>query len=248
MKKFIKIQSSARNAKLSTISNLQRGGEEILPGTLHGGEEIKPGTLHGGEEIKPGTLHGGEEIKPGTLHGGEEIKPGTLHSGEEIKPGTLHGGEEIKPGTLHGGEEIKPGTLHSGVEQLKGGTLCAAFSPATYRTKDGNAFYKFRYVDIGGKFEIDIVEQPSYRHRSTDAHITHCLPSARNGQKICISSGHEPTSLDGAKDISMQWAELTHEYIKSGKTIDEQVAQNARTNSNGNNSNKSSGIWDWLFG
>lgn len=224
MKKFInKIGCSARNNKLSTVSNLQRGGEEILPGTLHGGEEIKPGTLHGGEEIKPGTLHGGEEIKPGTLHGGEEIKPGTLH----------------------GGEEIKPGTLHSGVEQLKGGTLCAAFSPATYRTKDGNAFYKFRYVDIGGKFEIDIVEQPSYRHRSTDAHITHRLPSARNGQKICISSGHEPTSLDGAKNISMQWAELTNEYIKSGKTIDEQVAQNARTNSNGNNSG---GFWGWLFG
>lgn len=36
---------------------IQRGGEEIAPGTLHGGEEIKPGTLHGGEEIAPGTLH-----------------------------------------------------------------------------------------------------------------------------------------------------------------------------------------------
>jgi len=249
------------------------GGEEIKPGTLHGGEEIKPGTLHGGEEILPGTLHGGEEIKPGTLHGGEEIKPGTLHGGEEIKPGTLHGGEEIKPGTLHGGEEIKPGTLHGGEEimpgtlhgcdnrrasrpsvfseQLLDGTLYADFSPATYRTKDGSAFYKFRYADIGGKFEVDIIEQPSYRHRSTDAHITHRLPSARGGQKICISSGHEPTSLDGAKNISMQWAELTHEYIKTGRTLDQQITQGAPRNngsSTTNSNNRSGGFWDWLFG
>ena len=214
----------------------------------NGGEEIKPGTLHGGEEIKPGTLHGGEEIKPGTLHGGEEIKPGTLHGGEEIKPGTLHGGEEIKPGTLHGGEEIKPGTLHGGNDYLKAGTLCASFSPATYRTKDGSAVYKFRYVDIGGKFEIDILEQPSYRFRGNEAHITHRLPSSRSGQKICITSGHEPTTLDGAKNISTQWAELTHEYIKTGTTIDKQVSQNASGNRNGNGSNRGGGFLDWLFG
>ncbi|MBK9716808.1 MAG: hypothetical protein IPQ02_05330 [Saprospiraceae bacterium] len=237
MKKNTLIGCSARNKKLSTMYHQQNGGEEIKPGTLHGGEEIKPGTLHGGEEIKPGTLHGGEEIKPGTLHGGEEIKPGTLHGGEEIKPGTLHGGEEIKPGTLHGGNDY-----------LKVGTLCASFSPATYRTRDGNAVYKFKYVDIGGKFEIDILEQPSYRFRGTEAHITHRLPSSRSGQKICISSGHEPTTLDGAKNISTQWAELTHEYIKTGRTIDQQVSQNASGNSNGNCGNRSGGFLDWLFG
>ena len=232
MKQFTKTtERPVRDAKFSTVHNLQNGGEEIKPGTLHGGEEIKPGTLHGGEEIKPGTLHGGEEIKPGTLHGGEEIKPGTLHGGEEIKPGTLHGGEEIKPGTLHGKDEY-----------LKAGTLCASYSPATYKTKDGNALYKFNYVDIGGKFEIDILDQPSYGSRDTSAHKTHRLPSSRNGQKICISAGSEPTTLDGAKNISMQWAELTHTYIKTGKGIDEQVSQSA------NGTKSSGGILDWLFG
>jgi hypothetical protein len=133
----------------------------------------------------------------------------------------------------------------TGTEQLKQGTLHAPFSPATYRTKDGRAFYKFRYVDIGGKFEIDIVEQPSYLHRSTDAHTTHRLPSVRGGQKICIATGHEPTTLDGAKNISMQFAELTHTYILSGKTIDDQVNLNARPSTD---TKKPVGFIQWLFG
>jgi hypothetical protein len=209
----------------------------------------KPSTLlnhlTGGEEILPGTLHGGEEIKPGTLHGGEEILPGTLHGGEEIKPGTLHGGEEILPGTLHRGEDIKPVTQHSYNEYLKAGTLCAGFSPATYRTKDGRALYKFNYVDIGGKSEIDILDQPSYGRRDTSAHLIHRLPSARGGQKICISSGHEPKTLDGAKTISMQWAELTHTYILTGRNIDNQVSQNPTPTTK---TKKTGGLLEWLFG
>lgn len=189
---------------------------------------IKLNSNSNGEEIKPISPIYREGIMSGTLHGGEEIKPGTLHGGEEILPGTLHGGEEIKPGTLHGGEEIKPGTLHTN------------FTPATYRTKDGNAFYKFNYVDIGGKFEIDILEQPSYESRESSANKTHRLPSGRNGQKICISAGSEPTTLDAAKNISMQWAELTHNYIKTGKNIDDQVSENS-------NGNKKSNLFDWLF-
>ncbi|HCY75774.1 MAG TPA: hypothetical protein DHV28_07615 [Ignavibacteriales bacterium] len=206
--------------------------------------------MNGGEKILPGTLHGGEEILPGTLHGGEEIKPGTLHGGEEIKPGTLHGGEEILPGTLHVNDYRRAACPSAFPEQLLDGTLYADFSPATYRTKDGSALYKFRYVRIDEKFEVDIIEQPSYRHRSSDAHIVHRLPSARGGQKICISSGHEPTSLEGAKNISIQWAELTHEYIKTGRTLDQQITQGTnRNNSSANNSNnRSGGFWDWLFG
>jgi hypothetical protein len=132
-------------------------------------------------------------------------------------------------------------------ETINDGTLYAGFSPATYRTKDGNAFYKFRYVDIGGNYEIDIVEQPSYRHRDTSAHVIHRLPSVRGGEKICISSGHEPTTLEGAKKISMQWAELTHVYITTGKTLDQQVSQNASSNRS-SNSNKRGGFLEWLFG
>ncbi|GHS92913.1 hypothetical protein FACS1894203_5510 [Bacteroidia bacterium] len=179
------------------------------------------------EAPQPVVLRGGEEIQPGTLHGGEEIKPGTLCGGEEIQPGTLHGGEEIQPGTLHGGEEIQPGTLHSRNESLIVGTLCANYSPATYRTRDARALFTFRYVDIGGKFEIDIISQPLYGSRDSSLHATHRLSSSRGGYKICISTGHEPRTLDKAKKISMEWAELTHNYINTGRTIDAQVAANA---------------------
>jgi hypothetical protein len=145
------------------------------------------------------------------------LPEGTLYGGEEIKPGTLHGGEEIKPGTLHGGEEIKPGTLHN-----------TGYSPATYRTKDGNAVYKFRFVDLGReKYAIDIISQPSYESRSSGNAVSHRLPSKRGGNKICLSTGFEPTTLDSAKKICMEWAELTHTYIKTGKSIDKQVKENS---------------------
>ncbi len=192
------------------------GGESILPGKLYGGEEIQLGTLHGGEEIQPGTLHGGEEIQPGTLHGGEEIQPGTLHGGEEIQPGTLHGGEEIQPGTLHGGEVIERSAL------------CAPFAPATYRTKDGRAYYKFKYIAVSNYYEIDILEMPSYGWRNSSFHVTHRLNSSRGGYKICFNRGREPRDITTAKNYSKAWAELTHKYIQTGITIDDQIAHGSR--------------------
>lgn len=146
----------------------------------------------------------------------QPLKEGTLFGGEEIKPGTLHGGEEIKPGTLHGGEEIKPGTLHF-----------SDYAPATYRTKDGLGIYKFRFVNIGGKIVIDILSQPSYAGRGESSSVTHRLSSSRGGQKICLSAGKEPTTIESAKNICMEWAELTNSYIKTGKTIDKQVKENS---------------------
>ena len=116
-----------------------------------------------------------------------------------------------------------------GGEALLSGTLHATYSPATYRTKDGASYYKYRFVEIGGgKFEIDILEQPSYRGRDSGARVVHRLPSARGGLKICVSEGCEPTSLDAAKNLAIGWAELTNTYIKTGVTIDEQVIRNAR--------------------
>ena len=156
------------------------------------------------------------------------IKDFTLCGGEEIKPGTLHGGEAIEPGTLHGGEAIEPGTLHAST----------TYSPATYRTKDGKAHYKFLYVDISGKFEIDILSQPSYNGRDENSSVSHRLSSGRGGKKICISVGFEPTTLEKAQKVSMEWGELTHRYIATGKTIDAQIAGNA---------SKSGGFWSRLF-
>lgn len=144
----------------------------------------------------------------------------------------------IISGTLHGGENIPPGTLHS--EILNGGTLCATvYSSATYRTKDGKAYFKFKYVDLGKFFEIDILSQPSYNGFNDSSSVAHWLPSSRGGKKICINSGKEPKSLEKAKHISIDWAELTHNYAKTSVTIDSQIE--ARSKNNGG------GFWSRLF-
>ena len=109
------------------------------------------------------------------------------------------------------------------------GTLCAEYTPATYRTKDGAAYYQFKFVDIDGKFEIDILSQPSYGTRDSSLVATHRLPSSRGGHKICITEGKEPQTIESTRKISMEWAELTNTYIKTGQSIDSQVAANART-------------------
>ena len=56
----------------------------------------------------------------------------------------------------------------------------------TYRTKDGNAYFEFRFVDVGSNFEIDIGYMPSYGNRSLNPHKTHRLPSSRGGERICV--------------------------------------------------------------
>ena len=146
-----------------------------------------------------------------------------------IISGTLHGGEAIEDGTLHGGEAIQSGTLHS--KTLNGGTLCATiYSPATYRTKDGKAYFKFKYVDLGKIFEIDILSQPSYNGFKDSSSVAHWLPSSRGGKKICVAAGHEPKTLQKAKQISIEWAELTYYYSKTGKIIDDQIADRNKKN------------------
>ena len=58
-------------------------------------------------------------------------------------------------------------------------------------------------------------------------HDTHRLDSTRpHLQKICITSGKEPRDLEGIQDVSKGWSELTWSYIKTGKTLDEQVSNN----------------------
>ncbi len=155
-------------------------------------------------------------LSEGTLCGGEAIDPGTLHGGEEIKPGVLHGGEQIEPGVLHGGEEIKPGVLHF-----------AEYAPATYRTKDGTGEYKYRFVEKGGKFDIDILSQPSYQGKNESSVVSHRLSSARGGKKICFASGKEPKDVETCKRVVIEFSELTHNYIKTGKTIDDQLKANS---------------------
>ena len=104
------------------------------------------------------------------------------------------------------------------------GTLHSVY---TYRTKDGLHYYQFDYVYMsGGYYEIDIVSQPSYGSRNSSMNTVHRLSSPRNGRdfKVCISDNVKTTiTLQKAKNISMEWAELTSKYIRTGITIDKQI-------------------------
>ena len=95
----------------------------------------------------------------------------------------------------------------------------------TYRTRDGKAYFKFSYHRVQYGFEIDIHSHPSYRTRSTDMETIHRLASSREAPyKICVYASHRPKTLQEAKNLSIAYAEYTWEYIKTGVTIDEQIA------------------------
>ena len=97
-----------------------------------------------------------------------------------------------------------------------------------YKTKDGKKHYIFRYVPrYDSIYEIDIMYQPPYNGRDSDFHRTHRLPSDRGDcrHKICIYNHSAPRTLDAAMEFSAAWAELTHEYIKTGVKIDDQIAR-----------------------
>lgn len=99
-----------------------------------------------------------------------------------------------------------------------------AYQVFTYRTKDGEAYYKFSYHQTDNGYEIDIHEQPSYGKRSSNLVTSHRLTSKRDTEyQICVSLEYYPQNLEDAQKLSMEWAELTHAYIKTGITIDRQI-------------------------
>lgn len=124
-----------------------------------------------------------------------------------------------------------------GPVELQPGILCVDYLYGSlknilYRSKVtdyGRYFdFVFNYINVGSYWEIDIVRFPDYRGRSTSAYVIHTLPSDRGGRKICVATGHEPRSERDAKKLSMSWADLQAEYIKTGKTPDDQIRDNHR--------------------
>jgi hypothetical protein len=101
-----------------------------------------------------------------------------------------------------GGEEIPPGGWRSAED--------------TYRTKDGEVYFKFRFYPVGNYYEIDIIAMPSYGNRVSDLHTTHRLPSERGGNKVCFADPSIVTDLSTAKKWAAMWAEHTWKYIKNG--------------------------------
>ena len=104
-------------------------------------------------------------------------------------------------------------------------TIDPTYQTYKYRTKDGVAFFSFSYAWVGNLYEIDIHTYPSYEGRICDSHTAHWLPSysRKAARKICVYESKAPKTLQDAQKLSMSWAELTWEYIKTGVTIDAQI-------------------------
>lgn len=93
---------------------------------------------------------------------------------------------------------------------------------AYYRTKDGLADYGFSFErQSDGSWRAYIVSMPSYGWRDTSLHITHRLRDSDDRYYVCWS---QPLRSEAdARKVAALWADLTQEYIKTGRTIDEQV-------------------------
>lgn len=85
-----------------------------------------------------------------------------------------------------------------------------------YRTKDGRAFFKFRFFTVDDYYEIDIVIMPGYGSRSTDPHTIHRVASDRGGYRICFENDYIVNSFKTARKWASAWAENTWDYIKYG--------------------------------
>lgn len=115
------------------------------------------------------------------------------------------------------------------INQLSSGIL-SAFDYYHYRTKDGKAVFTFSYhkvqsfSDNKNYFEIDIHKMPSFNGRNDSSVVAHWLPCSRPaGKKICMTVGKEPKTLEKAKKVSTEYAELLWTYIRTGITIDNQL-------------------------
>lgn len=128
-----------------------------------------------------------------------------------------------------------------------------------YRTRDGQADYKFSFErQLDNNYRIVILDMPSYQRRDTGFHTTHHLTDGQGRYYVCWTGALR--SEDDAKKVAALWADLTQTYIKTGKTIDAQVASGIpdslktpprvlyytplRSN---NNAKRKKSWWQWLF-
>jgi hypothetical protein len=86
-----------------------------------------------------------------------------------------------------------------------------------YRTKDGQADYKFSFEQLpNGEWRAYIVSQPSYRGRAKDADSTHRLTS---GGRRYVCWNTQIWSVEDLKQVVALWSDRTQEYIRYGTPI-----------------------------
>lgn len=115
-------------------------------------------------------------------------------------------------------EELPPGGWRGDVEELPpGGWRSTVFSDY-YRSKNGKCVFHFAFYPMDTRYDVDILEMPSYGTRSTTMHDTHRLKS-RNGNdyRICFGDESIVSSIKTAKKWAAVWAECAVNYLESGK-------------------------------
>ncbi len=88
-------------------------------------------------------------------------------------------------------------------------------SKATYRTKDGQADYRFSIeYESGIGYRAYIDSQPNYGYRDASEHATHRL-GIHSRPYVCWTGTLRSESE--ARQVAAKWADSTQEYIKTGK-------------------------------
>jgi len=83
-----------------------------------------------------------------------------------------------------------------------------------YRTKDGQADYRFSFEQmVDGAWRAYIENQPCYGTRDTGAHPTHRL-SDGDRKYVCWTTALR--SEQEARRVAALWADSTQEYIRTG--------------------------------
>jgi len=81
----------------------------------------------------------------------------------------------------------------------------------TYRSRDGRAFFRFRFTRLGDDIRIHILEFPNPQAGS--CHVLH----DSHGPYICWSGA--VSSMPAAKAVAAMWAEATLVYQRLGRTF-----------------------------
>jgi hypothetical protein len=89
-----------------------------------------------------------------------------------------------------------------------------AAKAVTYRSKDGQGYFKFKLVPEGGSITIFCLSHPGFNGFDSDVQRTHLYSSGR----ICIVKGREPQTMQRALDLAGQWAEYLMRYRETGKS------------------------------
>jgi hypothetical protein len=84
-----------------------------------------------------------------------------------------------------------------------------------YRTKDGQADYRFSFErQSSGEWRAYILNQPSYQGRPTDSDSTHRLTDASGRKYVCWNRSIR--SAESLSQVVALWCDSTQDYIKYG--------------------------------